>query len=56
MLRPDTNASHFADGHTEVWPIVDPCTRNWSGLPIPNQPPNPDWARLQASTSSVKQP
>jgi prepilin-type N-terminal cleavage/methylation domain-containing protein/prepilin-type processing-associated H-X9-DG protein len=47
-------ALSFADGHVELWPLRDARTRNWSALPIPNSPPNPDWQRLRDATSSRK--
>lgn len=44
----------FADGHVEVWPVRDGRTLRWTRLPIPNTPPNPDWERLAAATTSLK--
>lgn len=44
----------FADGHVEVWPVRDGRTLRWASLPIPNTPPNPDWERLAAATTSLK--
>jgi prepilin-type N-terminal cleavage/methylation domain-containing protein/prepilin-type processing-associated H-X9-DG protein len=45
----------FADGHSEIWELRDARTLHWQTLPIPNSPPNPDWLRLRASTSSRRQ-
>jgi prepilin-type N-terminal cleavage/methylation domain-containing protein/prepilin-type processing-associated H-X9-DG protein len=45
----------FADGHAEIWGLRDPRTLNWQTLPIPNSPLNPDWHRLRAATSSLRQ-
>jgi prepilin-type N-terminal cleavage/methylation domain-containing protein len=45
----------FADSHAEAWKLDDSRTIKWQTLPIPNSPPNPDWARLQVSTSSLRQ-
>jgi prepilin-type processing-associated H-X9-DG protein len=45
----------FADGHAEVWELRDPRTLGWESLPVPNRPPNPDWARLRGATSSLRQ-
>jgi prepilin-type N-terminal cleavage/methylation domain-containing protein/prepilin-type processing-associated H-X9-DG protein len=42
----------FADGHVEVWKLVDPRSISWTQLPISNHPSNPDWARLAAASSS----
>lgn len=47
-------ALSFADGHVEVWKILDPRTRHWRTLPIPNNPLNPDWQKLQAASSSLR--
>jgi prepilin-type N-terminal cleavage/methylation domain-containing protein/prepilin-type processing-associated H-X9-DG protein len=47
-------ALSFADGHVEVWKLLDSRSRNWSALPIPNKPPNPDWQRLAAASSSLR--
>jgi prepilin-type N-terminal cleavage/methylation domain-containing protein/prepilin-type processing-associated H-X9-DG protein len=47
-------ALSFADGHVEVWKIVDARTRSWSSLPISNNPLNPDWQKLQAASSSLR--
>lgn len=44
----------FADGHAEAWKINDERTLKWVSLPIPNNPKNPDWARLQAASSSLE--
>jgi prepilin-type N-terminal cleavage/methylation domain-containing protein/prepilin-type processing-associated H-X9-DG protein len=45
----------FADGHAESWKLKDPRTRRWAALPISNNPPNPDWARLSTAASSSLQ-
>jgi prepilin-type N-terminal cleavage/methylation domain-containing protein/prepilin-type processing-associated H-X9-DG protein len=45
----------FADGHAEIWELRDPRTIHWETLPIPNSPPNPDWVRMQSSTTSLRQ-
>lgn len=47
-------ALSFADGHVEVWALRDPRSLKWSTLPISNKPLNPDWQRLQAASSSLK--
>jgi prepilin-type N-terminal cleavage/methylation domain-containing protein/prepilin-type processing-associated H-X9-DG protein len=47
-------ALSFADGHVEVWPLRDPRSLHWTALPIPNRPPNPDWERLAAATTSLR--
>ena len=44
----------FADGHAEVWKLDDTRTIKWETLPIPNNPQNIDWVRMQAATSSLK--
>jgi prepilin-type N-terminal cleavage/methylation domain-containing protein/prepilin-type processing-associated H-X9-DG protein len=49
----DSYALSFADGHAEIWKLLDPRTRNWIRLPISNNPLNPDWQRLQAATTSL---
>lgn len=48
-------ALSFADGHVEVWKLRDPRSVNWATLPIPNEPPNPDWLRLAAASSSLRE-
>jgi len=48
-------ALSFADGHVEVWKLRDPRSIHWTALPIPNQPPNPDWQRLAAASSSLRE-
>ncbi len=47
-------ALSFADGHVEIWKLLDGRSRNWKSLPISNKPLNPDWQRLQAASSSLK--
>ncbi|MBI4661378.1 MAG: type II secretion system protein [Verrucomicrobia bacterium] len=42
----------FADGHAEAWKLRDHRTLKWETLPIPNYPPNQDWARLSAASTS----
>jgi len=49
----DSYAISFADGHVEIWRLQDARTRDWQRLPISNNPPNPDWQRLQAATTSL---
>jgi prepilin-type N-terminal cleavage/methylation domain-containing protein/prepilin-type processing-associated H-X9-DG protein len=44
----------FADGHVETWKLLDPRSITWTELPIDNNPPNLDWRRLQAASSSRK--
>lgn len=44
----------FADGHAEAWNLRDRRTIEWSNLPIPNQPTNPDWEKLRDAASSHK--
>ncbi|HEV2213667.1 MAG TPA: type II secretion system protein [Terracidiphilus sp.] len=51
----DSFGLSFADGHTEVWKLLDGRTRSWTSLPIPNNPPNPDWQRLRNAASSLMQ-
>lgn len=46
-------ALSFADGHVEIWKLLDSRTKGWSRLPIPNSPPNPDWQRLRDASSSL---
>src|ERR1035437_6205223 len=46
-------ALSFADGHAEIWKLLDGRTRSWTRLPISNNPLNPDWQRLQAATTSL---
>lgn len=41
----------FADGHTELWPITDPRTRNFVRGPRSNNPRNLDWEKLAAHTT-----
>ena len=48
-------ALSFADGHAEIWKLQDARSRNWTALPISNNPLNPDWQRLQAASSSLRQ-
>lgn len=48
-------ALSFADGHVEAWKLRDPRTINWTALPIPNTPPNPDWERLASASSSLRE-
>jgi prepilin-type N-terminal cleavage/methylation domain-containing protein/prepilin-type processing-associated H-X9-DG protein len=48
-------ALSFADGHAEIWKLRDRRSINWTALPISNNPLNPDWQRLQAASSSLKQ-
>lgn len=48
-------ALSFADGHVEVWTLRDPRSISWRALPIPNRPPNPDWARLAAASTSLRE-
>lgn len=50
----DAYGLSFADGHVEVWAIRDGRTLRWGSLPIPNAPPNSDWARLAAATTSLR--
>ncbi len=52
-------ALSFADGHAEIWKIADSRTINWEKLPYDqmpalNNPPNLDWQRLQAASSSLR--
>jgi prepilin-type N-terminal cleavage/methylation domain-containing protein/prepilin-type processing-associated H-X9-DG protein len=42
----------FADGHADAWKLLDQRTRIWETLPVPNEPANPDWARLSGSATS----
>jgi prepilin-type N-terminal cleavage/methylation domain-containing protein/prepilin-type processing-associated H-X9-DG protein len=51
----DSFGLSFADGHTEVWKLLDSRTRSWAALPIPNNPLNPDWQRLRNASSSLIQ-
>jgi prepilin-type processing-associated H-X9-DG protein len=38
---------NFADGHSEIYKLKDPRSRNWTSLPIANYGPlNPDWTAL----------
>jgi prepilin-type N-terminal cleavage/methylation domain-containing protein/prepilin-type processing-associated H-X9-DG protein len=38
---------NFADGHAEIYKLLDPRSQNWSTLPIPNYGPlNRDWVAL----------
>ena len=46
----------FADGHSEIWKLKDRRTMNWDALPISNSPRNPDWERLSAASTSLKEP
>lgn len=50
----DSFALSFADGHVEIWKLLDLRTRNWKLLPISNNPLNPDWQRLRDATTSLK--
>ncbi|MBA4146775.1 MAG: prepilin-type N-terminal cleavage/methylation domain-containing protein [Verrucomicrobia bacterium] len=45
----------FADGHSEIWKLEDGRSRNWESLPISNRPRNPDWEKLSAATTSLKE-
>jgi prepilin-type N-terminal cleavage/methylation domain-containing protein/prepilin-type processing-associated H-X9-DG protein len=49
----DSYGLSFADGHAEVWKMVDARTRNWTSLPISNNPRNRDWERLSAAATSL---
>lgn len=51
----DSFGLSFADGHAEVWKLLDPRTRSWSSLPISNNPLNPDWKHLRDAASSLIQ-
>lgn len=44
----------FADGHAEIWKLLDARTQNWTSLPISNNPLNPDWEHLSQATSSLR--
>ncbi len=44
----------FADGHSEIWKLKDDRSIHWTSLPIRNRPPNPDWEKLSAATTSLK--
>ena len=48
-------ALSFADGHAEIWKLRDSRSVHWAALPISNNPLNPDWQRLQAASSSLRQ-
>jgi len=50
----DSYALSFADGHVELWKIIDSRTRAFEERPVSNNPPNPDWQRLRAATTSLK--
>lgn len=50
----DSYALSFADGHVEIWKLSDGRSRNWTKLPISNNPLNPDWQRLRDASSSLK--
>jgi prepilin-type N-terminal cleavage/methylation domain-containing protein/prepilin-type processing-associated H-X9-DG protein len=45
----------FADGHAEIWKLRDARSTHWAALPISNNPLNPDWQRLAAASSSLRQ-
>ncbi len=47
-------ALSFADGHVQIWKLLDGRTKNWKSLPVSNNPPNADWQKLQAASSSLK--
>lgn len=47
-------ALSFADGHVEIWKLVDARSISWTTLPIPNRPANPDWSRLAGASSSLR--
>lgn len=49
----DGYALSFADGHVEIWKLLDSRTKSWSKLPISNSPPNPDWQKLRNASSSL---
>jgi prepilin-type N-terminal cleavage/methylation domain-containing protein/prepilin-type processing-associated H-X9-DG protein len=49
----DSYGLSFADGHAEVWKLVDRRTKSWTSLPVSNRPLNDDWQRLQAAASSL---
>ena len=51
----DGYALSFADGHVEIWKLTDGRSRSWTKLPISNNPPNADWQRLQAASSSLRE-
>lgn len=48
-------ALSFADCHAEVWKLRDARSILWTALPIPNNPINPDWQRLAAASSSLRE-
>jgi len=51
----DSYGLSFADGHVEVWKLLDARTKHWSSLPISNNPLNPDWKHLRDAASSLIQ-
>ncbi len=42
---------NFADGHAEIFKLRDPRTINWTTLPVPKTPFNPDWQKLRDVSS-----
>jgi prepilin-type N-terminal cleavage/methylation domain-containing protein/prepilin-type processing-associated H-X9-DG protein len=50
----DSYALSFADGHVEIWKLIDSRTRAFKKRPVSNDPLNPDWQRLQAASTSLK--
>jgi prepilin-type N-terminal cleavage/methylation domain-containing protein/prepilin-type processing-associated H-X9-DG protein len=51
----DSFALSFADGHAEVWKLMDGRTIRWNALPISNNPLNADWKRLSEASTSLKE-
>lgn len=47
-------ALSFADGHVEIWKLRDSRSRDWTKLPISNNPLNEDWQRLRDASSSLR--
>jgi prepilin-type N-terminal cleavage/methylation domain-containing protein/prepilin-type processing-associated H-X9-DG protein len=44
----------FVDGHADIWRLTDERSINWESLPVSNRPKNPDWEKLSAATTSLK--
>ena len=46
---------NFADGHSEIYKLIDNRTRNWTTLAVPKSGPvNPDWVKLSSVSTSLR--
>ena len=48
-------ALNFADGHSEIFRLLDDRTKNWTSLPIPrDNPVNRDWVALTNISTELR--